>query len=353
MGLKIVPASDLSTSAADASHVGVLDFGFLQAGESLTRSIRIANTGASPVNWQAATASDLAQVSPATGFLSPDEISDTIGITVSLPLEAESGARSIDLIFSTDNGDETTLQLDFQSVGVNVARDSQYPERASSFTDNISNVITRAAEPLRLLTFQPIPFSPGDNRVLIDFTQARHLEEGGDHRFITQSVEERLNPLNEIWGYSRNESVILGSFQAEMNEITAEFEAMGSTTDYMATARLYVGAEFEFPRTWGLFSVGRSPDFDQYKRTVYVVERRGEFWTCHNIITKFRGNEIAYTSCDLVQIEPRNMGSPDQYNPFAWTFRAESDKPYAMFTIPTPDLRTLMMDGSGSAALVS
>lgn len=118
---------------------------------------------------------------------------------------------------------------------------------------------------------------------------------------------------------------------------------------YSGKAKLFVPPEYEFPRMFGLFSVGKNADTDQYKRTVYLIQRRGEFWCLHFIATRNRGNELAHSEIDLIQLEASNMGSPDFYNPFSWTWRLESDKPYGMFPVPH-NLYTPIEYGSGSLA---
>lgn len=351
MGLIIIPSSDLSTSAASATSIDRLDFGFIQAGETATRAVRVGSLQ----SFRSVTLSpnDVAAwvaISPASFDLEPDEISNTVVISISPPVEAPTASHSIDLVASTDLGEQFILRLDFECVGANIARDSQYPERRTAFTDNVSDVVLRASEPLRLLTFTPVPFNPSDNRVLVDFTQRRNLcGDASDHRFITQSIDERLNPLNATWGYVRNESTILGSFQDEMQDIPIEFESLNTRMTFSGKAKLFVPPEFEFPRMYGLFSVGRSADFDQYKRTVYLIQRRGELWNLHFIATRNRGNELAHHEIDLIKLEDANAGSPDFYNPFAWTWRLESDKPYAKFPVPN-NLFTSIEDGSGSLA---
>lgn len=351
MGLIFIPSSDLSTSAASATSIDRLDFGYIQAGETATQVCRVGSLQSfrsvtlSPTDVAAWVA-----ISPASFTLEPDEISNTVVISITPPIEAETASHSINLVASTDVGEQFILRLDFETVGANVARDSQYPERRTNFTDNVSDVVLRASEPLRLLTFTPIPFSPGDNRVLVDFTQRRNLcGDAGDHRFVTQSVEERLNPMNSTWGYFRSESTILGSFQDEMQDIPIEFESLNTRMIFSGRAKLFVPPEYEFSRFYGLFAVGKNADTDQYKRTVFLIQRRGEYWCLHFIATRNRGNELAHHEIDLVQLEDANMGSPDFYNPFAWTWRLESDKPYAKFPVPH-NLFTSIEDGPGSLA---
>lgn len=350
MGLVFIPSNDLSTSANDATSITSLDFGFVQAGESKTQSLRVGSLFSDfrSITISPASSPDWVSISPSSVDLEPDGISNTIVISVTPPIEAKSESHSIDLV--TNGEEQFVLRLDFEAIGANVARDSQYPERRSSFTDNVSDVVLRASEPLRLLTFTPIPFDPSDTRIRVDFTQRRNLYgDAGDHRFVTQSVDEQLNPMNSTWGYFRSESTILGSFQEEDADIATEFENLKTTMRYSCKAKLYVPPEFEFLRTYGLFSVGKNADFDQYKRTVFLIQRRGEYWCLHFVATRNRGNELAHHEIDLIQIEDANTGSPDFYNPFAWTWRLESDKPYAKFPVPN-NLFTSIEDGSGSLA---
>jgi hypothetical protein len=352
--MKFVPANDLSTSAVLASSITTVDFGFIRSGEDATRAIRVGNATQDHQFYVLDAASHAEYsvvISPAESIsLEPDEISDTTSITIELPLDVASGSRSVDLLATTDAG-TFVLRLDYIAVGVNKDRNAgaEYPERATSFTDNLSDVLLRFAEPLRLFTFEPIPFDPDDRRVIVDFSKRRHLGDGlGDHNFISQDVKERLNPLNSTWGYVRSESIILGSFQDETTGLQANFEALNTLMLFTSTAKLYVLPEYEFPRTWALFDPSGDPDSHQYKRTVYVIHYRGCFWNLHDIHTQFRGNELAFHEINLVQIEPQNMGSPAFYNPWAWTYRHEQDKPYAKFAVDTPDLREVLSDSSGS-----
>ena len=258
MGLIFVPSNDLSTSAAVATSIDRLDFGFIQAGETSTQVCRVGSLQSfGSVSLSPTDVAAWVAISPASFDLAPDEISNTVVISITPPIEAETASHSIDLVASTDLGEQFILRLDFEAVGANVARDSQYPERRTNFTDNVSDVVLRASEPLRLLTFTPVPFNPSDTRIRVDFTQRRNLYgDAGDHRFITQSVEEQLNPMNSSWGYVRSESTILGSFQDEDADIAMEFESLRTVMRYSCKARLFVTTEYEFARFYGLLCVG-------------------------------------------------------------------------------------------------
>lgn len=348
MALVFIPFDDLSVSAIAATPITSIDYSFIQAGEEKSHSFRIGNTSAGSVSLTLVSSSDLVSLLPATSFtLAPDQITDTITATINVPLSALTVTESIVLTATSDEG-ATSMTLDYVSVGANTARDSEYPERRTTLTDTISNTILRASEPLKLLKYEPIPYDPDDTRVFIS-DKKRHLDIGGDHSFVTQSVDERLNPLNETWGYVRSESIILGSFQDIETDILTDFVADKTSMNYRSTAKLFVPPEYEFPRTCALFSDAEDPDDIQYKKTVYLILRRGEFWALHTIQTRFRGNELAHHEIDLVQLEPRNMGSPDFYNPFAWTWRYEADKPYAKFVTTGIDFSILISDTSAGS----
>ena len=347
--LAFLPSSDYSESASAATGVETLDYEYIQVGESKSRSIRIANQSNDTVNYFLAADSDWVEITPESGTLQADEISNTTFIEISPPLGEKTAIHSVDLV-ATTGVDVYRLELLFEVIGANETRQSQYPERRSDFTDNVSNVINRVSESFTLYRYDPVAYDESDNRVIIDPDQKRQLVgTPGSHRWLTQNFAERLNPLNSTWGYTRSDETILASFHDETNEIETSFTRDNSMMSYQSTAYLVVPAEFEFHQIWALFSPAKNPDPDQYKRTVYLIRRREDIWCLHNIYARYRGNELSHYEIELVQFHRQAMGSAAYYNPFALTYERDTDKPYAMYPVDYGDLfDSVLSDTSGS-----
>jgi hypothetical protein len=356
-GLIWIPTGDLETDASAATTINQLDFGFIQSGESKTLAFRIGSTDAIPLTYQLITVLDDSEpnahehivANPADGSLGPGEISDTTTITVTLPVDEPSRSHFVVMLAVASDGQTYPLTITYEAVGSNEERRTEYPSRKSDFTDNISDVLFRLAEPIKVYTYHPIPFDPNDKRILIDATGRRNLSgDAGTHRFITQAnVAERLSP-ESIWGYRRSESTILASFQSEHESVRINFEATNSGMTYNSTAMLYIPAEHQLIRYWALFAPARNPDREQFKRTVFLFKRQGDVWCVHNIYSRYRGNELSHYEAECVQVHASKMGSPDYFNPFALTYEHEIDKPYACFAVSPPDLQIILSDGSGS-----
>lgn len=352
MGLSFVPFSDLSSVASDASSITTLDFDYLQAGEETTQAIRIANTSNADTTFQLVTADSRFTITPATGNISANGLSDTITINLTLPLDCESESYAIGLFATDGNGNVSALTLTYTAVGVNEERRSESPERNSNFTESIGNIIATFAEPLRIYRYDPIAYNIHDTRIIIDPTQSRKLTtDAKSHRFISQNVESKLDPENATWGYVRTDSIILANFQGEHESVRIDFVAESSSMTYTNTAQLVIPAEYELQRLWAMFAPARDPDIEQHKRTVFLFKRQGELWAIHNVYARYRGNELSHYECDCIQLHCRAMGSPDFFNPFALTYAYESDKPYSCFALDICNfIAETIADSSGSGA---
>lgn len=357
--LKFVPADDLSESATDATNTTSLDLGLIQVGESQSASLRIANTGTIETDYTLSLAADptiLIEIEPDSGTLAADEISDTTTISIIPELEA-SGIRSIDLTATDGTGSTYRLELYFVVVGINEQRASQSPERETAFTSNVSNVVTAVGEWIKIYRYDPVAFNPNDTRVIIDTDRTRKLSgTAANHGWLSQSYEERLNPLNETWGYVRSDEKIIGSFHDETTDVEIAFKRNNTQMTYTSSAFLVVSAEFELPRLWSLFEYDKphSPDSAQYKRTVFLFRRQADVWCLHHIYSRYKGNELSHFECEVLQLHNSGLGSSQFFNPFSFTYELEIDKPYANYPVNFGDLfASIGVDGSGSNALGS
>jgi len=329
MAIIFIPTNDYSTSASDAATISEIDFGFIQAGSSVSRSFRLGNVGTTTA-WSLSFPPQFS-ASIIGGTLQADEITDTITLTLSVPTDAISGAVFADIVAATPSGSESRLECVYDVVGANETRTPEFPDRASTFTDNVSNVIDRVSAPIRIHIYEPVPLSD-DGRVLVEQGERGLTGDAGDVVFKSQcDVCERLNPVNTDWGYTHSARTIAANFQAENFTIRETFRKDDSVVTWTGGARLIIPAEYVLQRTWALFDASDKPDRQQFKRTVFVLCIQSKWWCAQNLITVRRGGELSYYSADLIPLHNANMGAPEFYNPFALTYRDGDDKPYAMY----------------------
>lgn len=323
-----IPCSDYSESATTAETITTLDVGYVKAGQTVAVSFKVGNR--SDIATDETVSSDNPQVSLSVDSvtLEPDEISDTVTATITAPLDCQT---TLETSYVTA-GDISALTLTWETVGANVDRLPQVPDRMGDFTDNITSVLDRVGEVLRVYTFDPIPYDETDERIFV-------MPEGADRRFKSQrDVCSRLDPLDDRWGYRRSVQTVVGSFQSEDWSITSSFTRDNSSITYSGSAVLYLPAEFELIRSWALFNDARGADRAQYKRTVFVTQRQGQVWALQTIVPIYRGEQLAYWHVHLVPLSQPTMGSPGSFNPFATTYEYQSDRPYAQFSCQT-DIR--------------
>ena len=347
--LIFIPSHDLSVNADEAETIDEIDLGFIQVGESKTASFRIGNRGGALLT-STVTIDDLwSSLSLGVICLGADEISDTITVAVAPPVDSPSSGR-VATIAATD----AELTITYTVVGPFDERSSQFPERSSDFTDNVSSTIGRVGEVFTLHRYDPIPHDPDDDRVFVSVRDGYRWtnSEGRNYRFSHAANPcDRLDPLNGDWGYAHSSSTIIASFQLESFSIRENSSASNTAMSFDAEARLTIPAEYDVVRAWALFSESQGADSDQYKRTVFLIQRQSRLWALHNIFSRYRGNELSHHICDLIPLHNRTMGSADFYNPFAFTFAENADKPYSCFPCDY-DLMSLteVIDGSGSGA---
>ena len=97
-----------------------------------------------------------------------------------------------------------------------------------------------------------------------------------------------------------------------------------------------------------LFDVGRDTSFG-YLHSVLAGKDivQGDIWALHNIFARYRGNELSHYELELIQLHRQSMGSRAYYNPFAWTYELEVDKPYAKYVLDFDNLfDEIGVDGS-------
>lgn len=330
MGLIWVPATEYASLASEADTIGSLDFGYLRAGESASRSIRIGNTGASPVVVNLDTDDPYLDYPSEPIDLEAGRISDTLTVTVNAPLEAVSGVVLNTLSATTGSGEIVALSVSYSLVGAFTERSPQYPERAGAFTDNVTGVLVTFSEPLVLHRYDPIPYDATDQRVF-------GIRDGETIKLLTLADPcSRLNPLNQTWGYLHSTSTIQASFQSEDMSTPDAPSPENTAGRYGASATLFLPAHVNLERDWQLFSPARGADRDQFKRTVYVVVRQGKIWALQDVVSVYRGNEIGYYRCRLTPVQQRTPADPSGFNPWSITYDYWSDKPYAIYPCSLP-----------------
>lgn len=272
------------------------------------------------------------------GTLAPNDISDTTSITIEVPPKAISMGQVFDIVAKV--GDiEYELEINYEAVGANDFRRPQYPDRASSFTDQASNTLDRFSEWLTLATYTPITFDPTDDALFI---------RNGSLKAQSQ-ICERLDPTNDRWGYTLSTSKMRGTFVNESRDISMD-QATGIT--YETSAYLVIPAEEELIREWRLLAPARASDVDQYKRTVYVIERQGELFAIESIIPYYMGAILSHFEADLVSISRKDQNIAARYNPWAISYRLDSDKPTHTWQCHF-DVDTILQDIGSNASMSS
>lgn len=347
MPLTFIPTSYYGTSAAEAETFddlyGQLDAGYITIGDSHTVALRVGNIGPDAVQV-VLTISDEGgeiipdfsyQVEPDTFVLAPDGVSDTISIRIATPYIDRTTAYSVELVATPDIGEPATLRVVYEVVGPLSNRISQYPRRRSDATDTFTGIIESLGDDVSVHWFQPLAYDGGTVAVLAS-PCSRHLTgNAADTRFLSPCDPcERLNPLNQFWGYTAYHQPMACQFQRESRSITTHVLADDTTLTYHVSASLIVAAPWEslLYRDWALFAPASGADRPQYKRTVVLIQRLDELFAVENVRTIDGPNQaISHFECDLVQLHRRTAGSPDYYNPFAITYEYQSDKPYAAY----------------------
>jgi len=366
MPLIFIPTDDVNTDATTATAIeDDLYLGIAQVNKTLSYSCRVGNNSGNAVTftWELEDEFDpdvYEHVSILLGnaFINLDDpitlqagqCTDTLGLTIDQPIDAGSRYYTPILTAVTTTGQRDSLHLYYDYVGPHSYRRRQWPDSATDFTDNVGNVIDNMSEPLVLHRYDPIYYDPDDTRIFVTTDPY-----SGERVFETQSdICYRLKPDDERWGYDHNESTILSSFQREDIETRFNFAATNTSMTYNATARLYMPAEVDLIPIWGMFALARGADPAQFKKSVWLTQRQGKVYYLANIISMYRGAELGYHVADLIAIHDTAMGSPDFFNPFAWTYENQSDKPYAMYNCRLGMFITSFLEGdaSGSAAPV-
>ncbi|MBP7746923.1 MAG: hypothetical protein KA383_12405 [Phycisphaerae bacterium] len=356
--LVFVSASDLTQSAALATPTTNIDLGYFTTGRMATVALRVGNQGSTSAAWNLNARDPFddgvtCDIYPDMGFLVADEISDTVTVDITLPLDAYEIGHVADLIL-TDGSSETICELTFTPVQANVERRSQYPSRAGDATRISGNVIESLGDTLQVYVFQPVAYDPSTDDLISVEWQDKSI--GGLYRgmkIVTAADPcERLNPHNEQWGYTVCPTVVRGQFQRESPSIvTTALEATGAPLRYNVSASLILPGWAELtPRLWAMFQPETETEPATYKRTVYLLKRQGVVYAIENIRGLDLGSDLSHFECDLIALHDAAMGSADYYNPFAVVYQYDSDKPYAVFTCPTPRLDTLLPDSSGSGS---
>jgi len=343
--LIFIPTTEYARDANQCEPVSDLDLGSIRIGTRAAFSFRIGNIGSNTVTWSLYVNDEFDPPTdypdkwelPTGGQLAAGETSDTLTVRVNLPIDAVEMGHVVDLIAS-DGTEETTLQITYEAMGTNSWRRSNYPRRAGDASDTAANVIDNLGDILRILVFDPVPVEPvtgyGVKMKAETFGTARdNLAGYRPLRVINGSDPcDRLNPKDETYGYAQSVAIIQGQFSRESRETRETVTATDTTLVYDVGATLAFRAEDELIRHWALFTPSTESEPEQYKRSVFILQRLGELWAIENIRTVDKGDVLSHFEADLVALHSRHMGKPTFFNPFAVTYPWESDIPYAQFT---------------------
>jgi hypothetical protein len=320
MGVIVIPTNEYASRASEAETISARDFGYVRAGLSVSRSFRVGNLSPFVQDLSFSTDSPLAVAPDYPVTLQPNEISDTLSVRVSALLDCVSDSATADLIVS--DGESTySIPMHWETVGANSDRRSQVPERTGDVTRIVGNTLERALTPLRLYRFDPVPYDPADRCVFI--------RDG--HPVTLGDPCARLDPLDDRWGYRRSVQTILAAYVGDDWTISESFTRDNTTVSYEGSASLLIPAEYELDRTWALFNPATQVEREQYKRTVYLTQIQGQVWCLQIVDPAYYGEDLAYWTCRLLPLKNATVGDPSAYNPFAFTYEYESDRPYAVF----------------------
>lgn len=86
---------------------------------------------------------------------------------------------------------------------------------------------------------------------------------------------------------------------------------------------------------WALFEPPSQTDCEQFKRTVVLIRRLGEWFAVLNEVAIMFSDSISHWECDLIPVHAAMMDGPDVFNPFAFTYEQDSNNPYATFSCDT------------------
>lgn len=357
MMVVFIPSNDYATSADDAATIDEIDFGYVKADHFESRSFMLGNRSTESVTLSLS----ISDSSPVTEWtlshesltLSAGAVSDSLTLSIALPLDAPNASGSA-LLIVDDGTDTYSLDLLYEMVGSNLERRSQYPERAGDKTDQFGSVVETFGEPIIIWRFDPVPYDPEDTDILArQSPNARYLNDGGDIIFLRQSnVCDRLNPDNARWGYVRSSQTVRAAFQREDFTINETYEQTNTRVTWTGGAYLTVPAHYEesLTREWALFAEARGADKEQYKRTVLLCQKQGQVFALQNVLAPSYGDELAKFTAELIPVHDTGMGSPDFFNPFALTYTYASDKPYAQYNCPLEVSFAEVVTDSGSAA---
>lgn len=341
--LIFIPTTEYARDANEAETISDFDLGSIRIGTRAAFSFRIGNVGSNTVTWSLYVRDEFDPdypdkwELPTGGQLAPGETTDTLTVRVNLPIDAVEMGHVVDLIAS-DGATETTLQVVYEAMGTNSWRRSNYPRRAGDASDTASNVIDSLGDILRILVFDPVPYvQSGGYGVKMKAEALRTARDnlaGYRPMRIVNGADpcDRLNPKDETFGYAQSVAIIQGQFSRESRETRQTMTATDTVLTYDVGASLAFRAEDELIRHWALFAPATETEPEQFKRSVFILQRLGELWAIENIRTVDKGDVLSHFEADLVALHSRMMGKPTFFNPFAVTYPCESDIPYAQFT---------------------
>jgi len=341
--LIFIPTTDYNRDATEAETISDFDLGSIRIGTRAAFSFRIGNIGSNAVTWSLYVRDEFDPdypdkwELPTGGQLAAGETTDTLTALVNVPINATEIGTVVDLV-ATDGTEETTLQVVYEAMGTNSWRRSNYPRRAGDASDTAANVIDSLGDILRILVFDPVPHvETGGYGVKM---KAEALSDARDNLAGYRSLRivngtdpcDRLNPKDETYGYAQSLAIIQGQFSRESRETRQTMTATDTTLVYDVGASLAFRAEDELIRHWASFTPATETEPEQFKRSVFILQRLGELWAIENIRVIDKGDVLSHFEADCIALHSRMMGKPTFYNPFAITYPFESDVPYAQFT---------------------
>jgi len=333
MSLFFVPNDDYSTSASAAQELTSLCFPDTYLGDKTQRSFRIANSALDESVTIICTTYGLEGkafpwFSAYEITIQPGGISNTITLTLTLGIDWGGGTVpfEINLVDSEDpyGTPLASIPATLPAVGANIDKGDDYFRRTGSVSEQLSGVIDRDAEVLRVGLYDPLDSSDALNPLVYSW------EYDSVGFWLNGDPCARLHKSNTAQGYDFSCYQVEGSFQQESESYTLEFRYQEPLT-FTHTARLYLPVWHEINFLYAPFSYEGTTDPAQYKRTVALIVRDGILWWVTNQIRKFTAGKYVYSAFNCVALNDPSASSQSYCNPFAVTWDAVYHRPYRLY----------------------
>lgn len=323
-----------TTGIVPSDILSDLAYGYVRGGETKHLSLRIANDSAASIAYTLSTDDPLLTILPSeTGSLSAGALSGTLTLQLTLPENVED-LTAFSMLSCSDGTNVYHLSVSYSTVGpAEHWTDQTAEQRAGAGAEWASNVVDYFSQSYRLYRFDPIGWTTPEPSGAIRYgrtdTTGRLVAniEGRD-------MCQRLNPLDDHYGYSQTATMIRASFQGETTDQSTSFSDLDTTSQYSSHATLYLPANLDMSRRWARFedasADGNTPS--QWKRTCYLIRRLGKCYSIENLRAAEYQQDLAVYEGDLVEVTLPTPGTPAYWNPFAVVYDREgSNKPYTAY----------------------